>query len=142
MTNYRIVQSELKQKLAARSITSADLSIAAEMTRKLGSSIEDRVLFANIKRQAEENAQKESQFQQLAQKVVGDVEGKKGDADDAHSVAEMRALLKQIEQSTGGRDDAQSRELLEYAQKRYAITRILNDLPADEQVGEFEEQAE
>lgn len=142
MTNYRIVQSELKQKLAAGAITNADLSLAAEMTRKLGSRMEDRILFANIKRQAEQNVQKESQFQHLAEQVVGNVEGKKADADDAKTVAEMRTLLKQIEKSTAGRDDAQSRQLLEYTQKRYAITRILNDLPADEQEGEFNETAE
>lgn len=140
MTNYRVIQHQLKKKLAAGTITSADIPLAAEIVRKLGSSASDRALYSNIKRQAEENTQKESQFKDLTKQVVADVSEKKSELEGTHSVAEMRALLKQVEQQAAGRDDASSREVLDFARKRYAITRILNDLPADEKEGEFTDE--
>lgn len=54
MTNYRVVESELKQKLQAGKVTREDMSKAVEVARALGSE-SARVMYAKIKRQVEAN---------------------------------------------------------------------------------------
>lgn len=52
MTNYRVVELELKKKLADGKVTREDISTAIEVARALGSD-NTRVLYAKIKRQVE-----------------------------------------------------------------------------------------
>lgn len=131
-TNYNIVRSELQKKLAAGNASHADIPIAMEMARKLGGE-SARVLYAQLKRQADDNAEK---FQAGAQQMVKTLEKAENGTE---SVAEMREVLRQVEQMTAGKDDADSQRLLSDTRKRYQVTRIMSDLPATEQDGEFGE---
>lgn len=60
MKNYRVIESELKQKLQAGKATREDMSKAIEVARALGSE-SSRVMYAQIKRQVEANEEKETE---------------------------------------------------------------------------------
>lgn len=51
--NFRIVESGLKQKLQEGTIEQQDVAIAMQVARALGS-IESKVLYANVKRAAQQ----------------------------------------------------------------------------------------
>lgn len=58
MKNYKVLESQLKQKLQAGSATREDLSGAIEVARALGS-LSSRALYSKIKQQVELNEAKE-----------------------------------------------------------------------------------
>lgn len=59
MKNYRVMESQLKQKLQAGTATREDLPEAIEVARALGS-LSSRAMYSKIKQQVELNEAKET----------------------------------------------------------------------------------
>lgn len=129
MNHTHLFRMALKERVATGKVTADDLTQIATVAKKHGRN-EDRALYARAKQVFGEQ---EETFQTGAKQILATLEKAENGTE---SVDEMRALLQKVEKMTQGKDDAQSQQMLTDTRKRYAITRILNDLPAEETADE------
>lgn len=116
-TNYRVLESGLKQKLKDGTIQQQDVSIALQVASAIGS-LSSRVLYANIKRAAQQSVEHTEKVKEIVK--VTENEGA--------TSAEMETLLRQVEELTEGSDSDEARSLLDNARKLHAFSKTIEQL--------------
>lgn len=120
-TNFRVLESGLKQKLKDGTIQQQDVAIALQVASAIGS-LSSRVLYANIKRAARKSAEHTEKVNEIVKVAENEVA----------TSAEMEALLKQVEQLTAGSDSDEARSLLDNARKLHAVSKAVEQVETQE----------